>query len=582
MTSHPGSAQPARGRVPTTAPVGIIAYDPEGRCGSANAAASALLGLPRDMLLTQSLYDLNFWRDCGVFTQIQAALRGVPFRGVVPLTNAQGEFLLLDLRLDAITIGVQSGLLAVFVDLTQSQKLEGALHKSRERYRALVDGSPDFIFSLDSQGRLTAANKSLAAACECPVKKLMGKPLAEINLPSELAEKWERARQRVQRSGRALEFETSARLSDARLHVFEVTMRPTGSKEGPEAAIHTSARDVTQRWEAKKAAEASENRLWTLTEKAPVAMVLARGDRSIYANPLLLRMFGYISGAELSKRPLTEHLTAEGRVEITGKVIRMVQKGASGIAVETEAIRCDGSKFDAHIHLSQVELSDGPAIMGFITDLTERQETQEELRRSAVRLLEVVNGTVLALSSLAEHRDPYTAGHQLRVTELSCAIGAAMRLPAERLSGLRVAALLHDIGKVAVPIEILSKPGPIGEAEMQIIRKHPVAGFEILKDIAFPWPIAQMVREHHERMDGSGYPDGRVGDDILLEARIIAVADVVEAMSSHRPNRAALGMKTALAEVRRGRGQLFDRRVVNACLRVLGQGSFTFGTGAED
>ncbi|MCX7843973.1 MAG: HD-GYP domain-containing protein [Candidatus Bipolaricaulota bacterium] len=170
-------------------------------------------------------------------------------------------------------------------------------------------------------------------------------------------------------------------------------------------------------------------------------------------------------------------------------------------------------------------------------------------------------------------REPYTAGHQRRVAELACAIAQELGLSAERIQGLRVAALLHDVGKALfVPIEILSKPGKLTDLEMALIREHPRAGYEILRRVEFPWPVAEIVHQHHERLDGSGYPRGLKGEAILLEARILAVADVVEAMSSHRPYRPALGVEAALAEIREKAGKLYDPKVVEACLRVFARG----------
>jgi len=180
-----------------------------------------------------------------------------------------------------------------------------------------------------------------------------------------------------------------------------------------------------------------------------------------------------------------------------------------------------------------------------------------------------------ALASTIELRDPYTAGHQRRVAELAVAIARELGLSAEEQTGLRIAGLVHDVGKIVVPSEILSKPGRLSPLEMDMVRVHPEAGFNVLQGIDFPWPVAEVVHQHHERLDGSGYPQGLAGEEILLGARILAVADVVEAISSHRPYRAALGIEAALAEVEAGRGKLYDPQVVDACLAVFRNG-FTF------
>jgi len=201
-------------------------------------------------------------------------------------------------------------------------------------------------------------------------------------------------------------------------------------------------------------------------------------------------------------------------------------------------------------------------------------ERTEKLRDTLEKLRKAMEGTIQVISSTVEMRDPYTAGHQRRVAALAGAIAAKMGLTEDRIDGLRMAGLIHDLGKIAVPAEILSKPGRITEAEFNMIKCHPQTGYDILKDMKFPWPLAQIVLEHHERMDGSGYPQGLSGEDTLLEARILAVADVVEAMASHRPYRPALGIDRALDEIQQNRGTLYDTVVVDACLKLFKEKEF--------
>jgi len=202
----------------------------------------------------------------------------------------------------------------------------------------------------------------------------------------------------------------------------------------------------------------------------------------------------------------------------------------------------------------------------------EVREREKELALSLEKLERAFGQITDALSNVVEKRDPYTAGHQRHVANLACAIAGEMDASAEEIQGIRVAGILHDIGKMNVPGEMLVKPGRVTEVEFAVIKTHAEAGYDILKDIEFPWPVAAIAREHHERMDGSGYPLGLKERDILLESRIIAVADVVEAMSAHRPYRPALGMDKAVEEIRKNRGILYDNRVVDACIRVLERG----------
>ena len=183
---------------------------------------------------------------------------------------------------------------------------------------------------------------------------------------------------------------------------------------------------------------------------------------------------------------------------------------------------------------------------------------------------------MLAMSQVVETRDPYTAGHERRVAELATAIGQEMGVDGAELDGLRLGSLIHDIGKISVPAEILAKPGRLSPVEFNLIKQHAQAGYEILSVIDFGRPVAEMVLQHHERLDGSGYPNGLSAGDLLLETRILAVADVVEAMSSHRPYRAALGTEAALAEIRDGAGTRYDADVAAACARVMTEQGFAF------
>jgi putative nucleotidyltransferase with HDIG domain len=217
----------------------------------------------------------------------------------------------------------------------------------------------------------------------------------------------------------------------------------------------------------------------------------------------------------------------------------------------------------------------GPEEMAFLAEIAgdialgiKRLRLERKLDETVVRLRQMLYGTVEALSRMLELRNPYTAGHQMRVARLACAIAREMGWAEDRVEGLRLAALLHDIGKMAIPAEILTAPRRLTEPEMQLIRLHPVLGFEVLKGIEFPWPVPQAMLQHHERLDGSGYPNGLRGEAIIPEARILGVADVVESMASHRPYRAALGMEAALEEISRNSGVLYDPQVVEACLAV--------------
>ena len=212
----------------------------------------------------------------------------------------------------------------------------------------------------------------------------------------------------------------------------------------------------------------------------------------------------------------------------------------------------------------------------WVQNLAERKRVDEELQHTLAKLRKALGGVIQTVASMVEVKDPYTAGHQQRVSNLARAIATEMGLPQEQIDGIRMAGLIHDLGKVGIPAEILSTPGRLNYLQWSMVKTHPQVGYDILKNVEFPWPVAQIVLQHHERLDGSGYPAGLSGDEIMLEARILAVADVVEAMASHRPFRPARSIDEALEEISQNRGILYDPEVVDACLRLFTEKGFTF------
>lgn len=205
------------------------------------------------------------------------------------------------------------------------------------------------------------------------------------------------------------------------------------------------------------------------------------------------------------------------------------------------------------------------------------EEEKKRYLHTLKELNQIFDQTINALAWAVQMRDPYTSAHQFRVALLACAIARELQLDDDQTKGIHVTAILHDLGKINVPSEILSKPGKLTEVEFSLIKEHPKVGYDILRRIDFPWPVAQTVLQHHERINGSGYPAGLCCKDILLDAKIIAVADVVESMASHRPYRSAVGLSPAMEEIRRNAGVLYDKSVVEACLQVFASKSFRFG-----
>jgi PAS domain S-box-containing protein len=307
-------------------------------------------------------------------------------------------------------------------------------------------------------------------------------------------------------------------------------------------------------------------------------VVTDRGFIIRFVNPVFSEMTGMAPEAVIGRK--------------CGEVFRGPLCGSRECPIERVKGGLDSVKYDADTHckcprslpcvvdVGALRNADGDlvGIVETITDVSILKRTRRELLTSHDRLRRAMGGIIQAMSLTIEKRDPYTAGHQRRVAKLCRAIGTELKLDWECIQGLRMAAAIHDLGKINVPAAILNKPGKLSEYELAIIRQHPETAHEILKGIEFPWPIAEAIYQHHERMDGSGYPRGLKGDRIILEARILTVADVVEAISSFRPYRPGLGIEKALAEIGRGRGIHYDARVVDICLKIFTEWGFDFKT----
>jgi putative nucleotidyltransferase with HDIG domain len=239
-------------------------------------------------------------------------------------------------------------------------------------------------------------------------------------------------------------------------------------------------------------------------------------------------------------------------------------------------VRKDKKVVHIEVYGSSMMYQGKPAIIGTLIDITERKRAEEELKQTLEKLRKALAGTIHAMAATIETRDPYTSGHQKRVSSLARSIAQEMGLSKDTIEGIRMAGMIHDIGKISVPAEILSKPIKLSNMEYDIIKIHPQSGYNILKEIDFPWPISQIVLQHHERLNGSGYPNLLKNGQILLEAKILAVADVVEAMASHRPYRPALGIDAALNEIEQNKGALYDTEAVDVCLKLFREKGFTF------
>jgi len=318
----------------------------------------------------------------------------------------------------------------------------------------------------------------------------------------------------------------------------------------------------------------SEQRYRCLVEQSLTGVYLIQDQKMVYVNPRMAEMLGYESTEELIDRdPLTivaekDHDTVADniRLRLTGEVERI---GYNFTA------RCkQGHTIEVGANGALATYRGQPAIIGLIQDITEKLHAEKLSRQHMQQLESAFLSTVKIASNLTDVRDSYTSHHARRVGEIASAIGAELRLDANRQQGLFVAGSLHDIGKINIPMEILNSLDPLTPRELELIREHPQVGYDILRDIDLPWPVAMVAYQHHERMDGSGYPKGLRGEQILLEARIVMVADVVESMSHARPYRDRLGLDRAMDEIERGMGRRYDPDISQVCLRMFRTGSF--------
>lgn len=334
------------------------------------------------------------------------------------------------------------------------------------------------------------------------------------------------------------------------------------SSEGRVEKVVVLTEDLSEQVRSRKALEQSQINYRNLSENVPVGIFSAElriGGPILFCNPAFKRMFGFQEQESPIGMPVDSFVSDQEL--LAASIPRLLQRGRAD-DVELLMRRVDGTDFWGSLTIRLSSTDDAVVMQGVITDISHRRESLEKLHKT-------VMGTVSAMGRLVDMKDPYTAGHQERVAHLATAIATEAGLSQERIEGVNIAGKLHDIGKMCVPAEILTKPGAVSPEEMRLLKTHPASGYNILKNIEFPWPVAEYVLQHHERLDGSGYPAGLTDRDICIEAKILAVADVVEAMATRRPYRAGKGLHEALQTVTLGAGILYDRRMTEICVNLF-------------
>jgi PAS domain S-box-containing protein/putative nucleotidyltransferase with HDIG domain len=462
-----------------------------------------------------------------------------------------------------------------------SQRAEESLARGERKYSQLVEKMQEGVWIIDKEALILFANPRMAEILGCTVDEMQGTPLFSF-MDERGATIAKRLLERCHQ-GIIEQHDFEVMRKDGTLINAILETSPMSDESGNYTGVLGCVTDITKRKQAEQALKdnvevlaALEKTYGIIVESAAEGILIVNTEtkRFKYANPAIIRMLGYsqeefkeIAIGDLSPKDWPNHMISQLEAQVTGETTML-----AGIP----CLRKDGTVLFADIKTSGALLDGIKCNVGFFTNVSERIRADGERRQNTAKLLKAMDAIIKVLAMTVEVRDPYTSGHQQRVSSLSTSIAHEIGLPAAQIEGIRIAGIVHDIGKMYVPSEILSKPGQLTEIEFSMIKMHSQAGYDILKIVEFPWPIAQTVLQHHERMDGSGYPGHLLGKDIILEARILAVADVVEAMASHRPYRPALGIDKALEEISKKKGILYDAEVVDVCLKLFNEEGFKF------
>lgn len=457
-------------------------------------------------------------------------------------------------------------------DITNRRRAEEALRESEELFRNYLENAPDGVYLSDLEGTFLYGNRKCEEIIGYRREELIGKNFLELNLLPEkslnLAVKLLQANMEGRSTG-----PDEIELISKGGRLIPVEINTSVVQRMGQRIVLSFARDITDRKQAEEELRESERRFMKVLYSSPDAVLLIDGEKFVDCNEATARMLGYAGRNEfLQTHPseLSPPVQPDGKnsFEKANEMMRIASERGFH-QFEWEHRRADGEGFPVEVSLTSIVFRGKNVIHCMWRDLTERKRNEEILKQTLEDLRKAVNATIQVMVSAVEVRDPYTAGHQNRVADLARVIAVEMGLPPNIIDGIRMAGSIHDIGKLSVPAEILSKPSKLTSIEFALIKEHSRNGYEMLKEVESPWPLAEIVYQHHERMDGSGYPRNLKGEEIIMEARIMAVADVVESMASHRPYRPSLGIDAALDEIEKNRGTHYDNAVADVCLRLF-------------
>lgn len=561
-------------------PVGVFrtSADPGGRILSANPALAKMFGYKKPEAMSKvHVGDLYLNPDdrkmfiktlssSGEISNYEVQLKrkdGTVFWGYLSaraIADEKGEILYFD---------------GVLGDITERKQAKEALRESERRYRSLVETIQEGMCIVDTNENIIFANPWFSNILGYSQEEIIGMNLRElISSEEELQKILQGSAKRKNRV--SSQYETVMRRKDGELRNIRVSATPWINDKKEFQGTIGMVMDITEQKRAAEALRLSEEKYRTLIDNIQDGVFIIQDAEMKFANEAFARMVGY-TVEEIIGMDFRELIAPEDSEMVADRYHR--RQAGEDIPREYEFCMLHKDRVTrviVNMNVGVINYRGKIASMGTMKDITERKRAEEELKRSFWKLQRTLEGTVNALASTVEKRDLYTAGHQRRVTQLACAIAKEMGLSEEKIEGIRVAGILHDIGKVHIAAEILNKPIKLSEIEMVLVKTHAQVGYDILKTVEFSSPVAQTVLQHHERLDGSGYPQGLSGDEILVESKILAVADVVEAMSSHRPYRPAYSINTALEEISENRGILYAPEVVDACLIIFKERGFEF------
>jgi PAS domain S-box-containing protein len=460
-------------------------------------------------------------------------------------------------------------------DITDRKKAEEALRESENKYRLLANNVHDVIFVLDMNLKYTYISPSVKILRGYEPEELLQQTPAGMLTPSslDLATKTiaetmelEKTEHREINVSRTLQLEMIRK--DGTTVWTEVKFSLIRDENQQLVNIMGVTRDITERKQAERALLESEEKYRLVVENAKESIIITQDMKLVFVNNAAISMVGY-SKEILTLKSFTDFIHPDDRNMVVDHHIKRIKGEEVPPVYSFRVIGQDGTVIWCELNAAVIQWKGKPATLNFLNNITERRKSEEELKQTLESLRKSIGATIQTMVSAVEMRDPYTAGHQLRVADLACSIAAEIGLPQDKIDGIRMAGSIHDIGKLSIPAEILSKPTKLTDIEFSLIKEHSRSGYEMLKDVESPWPLAQIVYQHHERMNGSGYPRNLKGKEILIEARIMAVADVVEAIASHRPYRPGLGIEVALEEIEKNKGIFYDDAVADACLRLF-------------